>query len=116
MSVLNQASDGLFNVLIVLVRALVRFGPRSREELYRACGAEVEVVDASHLTRTLTSLDRTRALRHRRQRGRYSRTLPLRPGQVRGYRRDQASQSSSNCRTFAAEQCAVLGKRRVEKR
>jgi hypothetical protein len=53
-TVLNQASDGLFNVLIVLVRALVRFGPRSREELYRACGAEVEAVDASHLTRTLT--------------------------------------------------------------
>lgn len=54
MSVLNQASDGLFNVLIVLVRALVRFGPRSREDLFRACGAEVEAVDTGHLTRTLT--------------------------------------------------------------
>lgn len=53
MSVLNQASDGLFNVLIVLVRALVRFGPRPREELLRACGAEVDGVDSGHLTRTL---------------------------------------------------------------
>ena len=53
MSVLNQASDGLFNVLIVLVRVLVRLGPRSREDLLRACGAEVDDVDSGHLTRTL---------------------------------------------------------------
>ena len=33
MSVLNQASDGQFNVLIALVRASVRFGPRERAEL-----------------------------------------------------------------------------------
>lgn len=53
MSVLNQASDGLFNVLIVLVRALVRFGPKGREDLIRACGGAVEALDTSHLNRTL---------------------------------------------------------------
>ena len=54
MSVLNQASDGLYSVLIVLVRALVRLGPLSREDLLAACGVGFEgVVDPSHLTRTL---------------------------------------------------------------
>jgi hypothetical protein len=53
-SVLNQASDGLYTVLIVLVRTLVRLGPMSREELMPACGASLDgVVDASNLTRTL---------------------------------------------------------------
>lgn len=53
MSILNQASDGLFNVLIVLVRALVRFGPRGREELISICGGSAHMVDPSQLTRTL---------------------------------------------------------------
>ncbi|TIN77513.1 protein DpdG [Mesorhizobium sp.] len=53
MSVLNQASDGLYTVLIVLVRAIVRFGPRSREELILACGGAVDAVDTSQLTQTL---------------------------------------------------------------
>lgn len=53
MSILNQASDGLFNVLIVLVRALVRFGPKSREDLILACGGAAEQFDTSHLARTL---------------------------------------------------------------
>ncbi len=53
MSVLNQASDGLFNVLIVLVRALIRFGPRSREDLILACGGAVDAVDNSQLKQTL---------------------------------------------------------------
>lgn len=53
MSILNQASDGLFNVLIVLVRALVRFGPREREDLILACGGAAEAFDTSQLTRTL---------------------------------------------------------------
>lgn len=44
MSVLNQASDGLYTVLIVLVRALVRLGPISREELLTACGAGLQGV------------------------------------------------------------------------
>jgi hypothetical protein len=52
-SVLNQASDGLFNVLIVLVRALVRLGPKPRDTLLRACGAGLDAVDPGHLGRTL---------------------------------------------------------------
>jgi hypothetical protein len=54
-SVLNQASDGLYTVLIVLVRALVRLGPIAREDLLTACGAGLQgVVEPSHLSRTLT--------------------------------------------------------------
>lgn len=53
MSVLNQASDGLYTVLIVLVRAIMRFGPRSREDLILACGGAVEAVDTSQLAQTL---------------------------------------------------------------
>lgn len=54
MSVLNQASDGLYTVLIVLVRAFVRLGPMPREGLLAVCGAGLDsVVDASNLTRTL---------------------------------------------------------------
>ena len=53
MSVLNQTSDGLFNVLIVLVRVIIRFGPRSREDLQRACGGVVESLNISMLTNTL---------------------------------------------------------------
>lgn len=53
MSILNQASDGLYTVLIVLVRAIVRFGPRSREELFQACGASVDGVDPRQLMQTL---------------------------------------------------------------
>lgn len=53
MSVLNQASDGLFSVLIALTRAIVRFGPRNREDLLLACGSAVDAVDPSQLTQTL---------------------------------------------------------------
>ena len=53
MSVLNQASDGLYTVLIVLVRAIVRFGPRSRDDLLLACGGAVDAVDTSQLKQTL---------------------------------------------------------------
>jgi hypothetical protein len=52
-SVLNQASDGLFNVLIVLIRALVRFGPKEREELVLSCGGAAEALDTGQLRRTL---------------------------------------------------------------
>jgi hypothetical protein len=52
-SVLNQASDGLYTVLIVLVRALVRLGPMPRDALIAVCGGSVDAVDASQLTRTL---------------------------------------------------------------
>ncbi|SNB82443.1 hypothetical protein SAMN06265338_12017 [Rhodoblastus acidophilus] len=47
-------NDGLFNVVVVLVRAAVRFGPRSREELLTACGVGVEGVDESRAGTTLT--------------------------------------------------------------
>lgn len=53
MSVLNQASDGLYTVLIALARAIVRFGPRNREDLLLACGSAVEAIDPSQLTQTL---------------------------------------------------------------
>lgn len=53
MSVLNQASDGLYTVLIVLVRAAVRFGPRSREDLLLACGGAVDAVETNQLKQTL---------------------------------------------------------------
>ena len=53
MSVLNQASDGLYTVLIVLVRAIVRFGPRNRDDLILACGGAVDAVDTSQLRNTL---------------------------------------------------------------
>lgn len=47
-------SDGLFNVLIVLVRASVRLGPKPRQDLLRACGAELNMVDPKQLNQTLT--------------------------------------------------------------
>jgi hypothetical protein len=53
MSVLNQTNDGFFNVLIVLVRVITRFGPRSREDLLRACGADVTAVSDGALKNTL---------------------------------------------------------------
>lgn len=46
-------SDGLFNVLIVLVRASVRLGPKPRQDLLRACGAELSMVDLKQLNQTL---------------------------------------------------------------
>ena len=54
MTILNRPSDGLYNVLIVLVRAAVRFTPRDAEQLLIACGSAVEALDAAHLGRTLT--------------------------------------------------------------
>lgn len=54
MTILNQPSDGLYNVLIVLVRNLIRFTPRDEEQLLATCGSGLESVDNSHLQRTLT--------------------------------------------------------------
>ena len=53
MSVLNQASDGLYTVLIALVRASVRFGARSRDDLILSCGGGIEGVNSIQLTQTL---------------------------------------------------------------
>ena len=49
MTVLNQASDGQVNTLIVLVRTSVRFGPRSRGDLLAMCGADLDAVDKAKL-------------------------------------------------------------------
>lgn len=49
MTVLNQASDGQVNTLITLVRASVRFGPRSRGDLLAMCGGDLEIVEKSKL-------------------------------------------------------------------
>ncbi len=54
MTILNRPSDGLYNVLITLVRAAVRFAPRDADQLLAACGSAVETVDSGHLNRTLT--------------------------------------------------------------
>lgn len=54
MTVLNRTNDGLFNVLIVLVRTLVRFGPQSRENLIRACGGDFCTEEKNQLAQTLT--------------------------------------------------------------
>jgi hypothetical protein len=53
MSILNRASDGHFNVLICLVRAIVKFGPMPRDQLLMSCGAASPAVDESKLTQTL---------------------------------------------------------------
>lgn len=49
MTVLNQASDGQVNTLIMLVRTSVRFGPRSRADLLAMCGADLDAVDKAKL-------------------------------------------------------------------
>jgi len=46
-------SDGLFNVLIVLTRAIVHFGSKSRDELLKVCGANLGLVDPKQLNQTL---------------------------------------------------------------
>jgi len=53
-TILNRPSDGLYNVLVVLVRAAVRFTPRDTEQLLLACGSAVDSLDTGHLNRTLT--------------------------------------------------------------
>lgn len=53
MSVLNLASDGYFNVLIILVRASIRFGPRERADLLALCGDGAPGINNNHLKSTL---------------------------------------------------------------
>lgn len=55
MTVLNRTNDGLFNVLIILVRALIRFGPQRREQLILACGGEFFTGENDQLSQTLRS-------------------------------------------------------------
>lgn len=49
MTVLNQDSDGQVNTLIALVRASVRFGPRTRGDLLAMCGSQLDAVDKKKL-------------------------------------------------------------------
>lgn len=53
MSVLNLPNDGIFNVLIVVVRTLVRFGPQTKAALLKLCGAETGKVEAGYLNNVL---------------------------------------------------------------
>jgi len=53
MSILNRASDGHFNVLICLVRAVVKFGPSPRDRLFASCGLAGPNVNELSLTQTL---------------------------------------------------------------
>ena len=53
MSILNMANDGLFNVLIVLTRVIIRWGPKSRDDLLVTCGGR-DVVNPKQLGQTLT--------------------------------------------------------------
>lgn len=52
MSILNMQNDGLFNVAVVLVRALVQLGPLPRADLLASCGLG-DVVEPSRLSPTL---------------------------------------------------------------
>lgn len=53
MTILNRTNDGLFNVLIILVRAIIRFGPQTREQLLLACGGEFFTKKTNQLSQTL---------------------------------------------------------------
>ena len=53
MSVLNTTNDGHFNVLICLVRAVVKFGPVPRARLFDLCGAASPSVSDTKLSQTL---------------------------------------------------------------
>ncbi len=52
MGILNQPSDGLFNVLIVLAKCLVTFGPMKKDKLIGLC-APASITDQSMATTTL---------------------------------------------------------------
>jgi hypothetical protein len=53
-TILNRTNDGLFNVLIILVRALVRFGPQTRDQIILTCGGEYFTEENNQLAQTLT--------------------------------------------------------------
>lgn len=53
MSILNRPSDGLFNVLIVLVRCLASQGAMSREKLLSVCAPTAWVDSQERATQTL---------------------------------------------------------------
>ena len=70
-----MANDGLFNVLIVLTRVIIRWGPKSRNDLLVTCGNAV--IDSKQLGQTLVrwtelglfSAENGRSMIHERYRG-----------------------------------------------
>jgi len=52
MSILNQPTDGLFNVLIVLARCLLAFGPMKKDKLLGLCAPE-SITDQEMAKKTL---------------------------------------------------------------
>ena len=55
MSILNRPSDGLFNVLIVLVRCLLAQGAMNREKLLSICALRLRSNHRSVQRRLLTA-------------------------------------------------------------
>lgn len=53
MSILNMASDGLFNVLIILVRIIAKYGPQTRDNILALAGTNFSVIDSSKINMTL---------------------------------------------------------------
>jgi hypothetical protein len=53
MTVLNLQSDGIFNVLIVVMRTLVQFGPKTKDSLLKLCGAETGKIEPGRLSNVL---------------------------------------------------------------
>jgi hypothetical protein len=53
MSILNTASDGLFNVLIILVRLLTKCGPQSRDNILVLAGGRFGAIDSSKINMSL---------------------------------------------------------------
>ena len=52
MTILNTASDGFFNVLIVLHRTLAQYGPMDKDRLIRLCSPGPDD-DATKIRQTL---------------------------------------------------------------
>jgi len=52
MAILNQTNDGLFHVLIILIRCLVAIGPSKKEKLLALCAPE-SIVDPKMARQTL---------------------------------------------------------------
>ena len=55
MSILNRPSDGLFNILIVLVRCLAHHGSMDREKLINVCAPESAVDSQDRAKQTLNN-------------------------------------------------------------
>ncbi len=105
-------SDGLFNVLIVLVRASVRLGAKPRQDLLRACGAELSIVDAKQLNQTLTrwtelglfEINEGRVATAERYRGQLGRNADFAEARLRKIVRGIALAPENNSRFWESEE------------